>query len=147
MAVDSMPVTDQQARALAFLAAAARPSGARRWDEPGIVAAIAKVKHLHLADVALAAMRAADDRTLETPGAIGNPASSCWRERNADRPRASVRSAGPWCKSCGDTKDEHSAGDHKFEERVEAAVDTAHLPEDLATELAKTRAVLRGGAA
>ena len=81
-----MPITDQQIRALAFLAAAARPHGARRWDEPGIAAAITRVRHLHLPDVALAVIRAADDRTLDTPGAIANPTASCWRERATDRP-------------------------------------------------------------
>ncbi|HEY9352594.1 MAG TPA: hypothetical protein VIP28_05060 [Nocardioides sp.] len=81
-----MPVTDQDARALAYLAARMRPHGARRWDEAGIIAAIGKVKHIALADVALAVVRAADDRTLETPAPIGNLRSTCWRERNANRP-------------------------------------------------------------
>ena len=49
-----MPVTKAQAASLAELAAACRPHGAPRWDAAGIVAAIGKVKHLSLADVALA---------------------------------------------------------------------------------------------
>lgn len=71
---------------LATLAASCRPHGATRWDEAGIVAALAKVRHLSLTDVILATIRAADDRELKTPGAIANPASSCWKERGTDRP-------------------------------------------------------------
>lgn len=115
-----MPVTDQDARALAYLAARMRPHGARRWDEAGIVAAIGKVKHLALADVALAVARAADDRSLETPAPIGNVRSSCWRERNPDRPaehKPYVREH--TCGICGFPETEcrarWSEEDHKFE--------------------------------
>ena len=115
-----MPVTDQDARALAYLAARMRPYGARRWDEPGIVAAIAKVKHLGLADVALAVVHAADDRDLETPAPIGNVRSSCWRERNPNRPpehKPYVREH--TCGVCGFPETECKARwseDHDFEQ-------------------------------
>ena len=115
-----MPVTDQDARALAYLAARMRPHGARRWDEAGIVAAIGKVKHLSLADVALAVTRAADDRTLETPAPIGNVRSTCWRERSTDRPaehKPFVREH--TCGVCGYAKSECEARwseDHEFEQ-------------------------------
>lgn len=82
-----MPVTRDQAAALAELAAAIRPHGARRWDKTGIVAAISNVKDMHLADVCMAVIRAADDRTLETPGAIGNPKAPCWADKRNDRPQ------------------------------------------------------------
>lgn len=114
-----MPVTDQEARALAYLAARMRPYGARRWDEPGIIAAIAKVKHLELAEVTLAVARAADDRDLETPAPIGNMRSSCWRERNTNRPaehKPFVREH--TCGVCGFSKSECEARwaeDHEFE--------------------------------
>lgn len=81
-----MPVTKEQAEALAFVAAAARPYGAPRWDPAGVVAAIRKVAHLSLVDVALAVFRAADDPNLRTPAPIGIPTAPCWRERNPDRP-------------------------------------------------------------
>lgn len=81
-----MPLTDQDIRALTFLASRCRPPGAPPWDEAGIAAAIAKVRHLHLADVALATIRAADDPTAKTPGVIANPTSPNWRERGTDRP-------------------------------------------------------------
>lgn len=76
-----MPVTREQAQMLATLAVAARPTGAPRWDPAGVFAAIGKIKQLALADVAMAVMRAAADRTLETPGAIANLRSSAWSER------------------------------------------------------------------
>jgi hypothetical protein len=82
-----MPVTKDQATALTELAAAIRPHGARRWDKPGIYAAIGKVRDMNLADVAMAVIRAADDRSLETPGAIGNPSAPCWADKRIDRPQ------------------------------------------------------------
>lgn len=80
-----MPVTREQAAQLASLAAAMRPHGARRWDEPGIVAAIAKVAHLALSDVAMAVTRAASDRTADNPGVISATTSIHWREKAAER--------------------------------------------------------------
>lgn len=132
-----MPVTDQDARALAYLATRIRPYGARRWDEPGILAAIAKVKTLNLADVALAVVHAADDRSLETPAAIGNPKSPCWRERNPDRP-AERKPYVPQqtCDICGFAKDDCEARwaeDHEFTP-VPAARDRA-LPKEQAVEV------------
>lgn len=76
-----MPVTQAQAHDIATLAVQCRPHGARHWDIPGVVAAISKVQHLALADVTCAAMRAASDRTIETPAPIGITTSSAWRER------------------------------------------------------------------
>lgn len=73
-----MTATDQQLRALAFLAKACRPNGARRWDEAGIMAALAKVADRSLAEVVLATVRAAADRDCETPGVIPT-AGSHWR--------------------------------------------------------------------
>lgn len=79
-------VTREQADALASLAADIRAAaGHGRWDRPGIKAAIGRVKDRSLADVMLAVARAADDPSLTTPGAIGNPQTSCWVERNTVR--------------------------------------------------------------
>lgn len=64
-----------------ILAADARANGARRWDTPGTIAAIRKVQHLALPHVAMAVLRAAADRTLNTPAAIADLRSSAWRER------------------------------------------------------------------
>lgn len=114
-----MPVTQDQAQRLAALAVDARPHGARRWDAAGVMAAIAKVRHLALADVALAVIRAADDRDLETPGAIGNTQTSCWRERatnrHVDRPHLTP---GNTCGICGQHRtkcEQNPYAEHDFE--------------------------------
>lgn len=111
-----MSVNEQQARALAFLATSCRPHGASRWDEAGVLAAIAKVKHLALADVMLAVARAADDRELKTPGAIGNTTAPCWRERDSNRP-APREPFDPdlFCGICNRPGDGRHPDDHDFE--------------------------------
>lgn len=81
-----MPVTKDQAEQLAALACAARHVKAQRWETAGVVNAIGRVRHLALADVALAVFRAADDPAVNTPGVIANPRSACWHERATDRP-------------------------------------------------------------
>lgn len=108
-----MPVSDRDRSALVHLAQAIRPHGARRWDPPGIDAAIRKIGHLALADVALAVIRAADDRTLDTPGAIANTRSSCWRERQSDRPAPTAPSipSSARCSVCDQPLDGHHATD------------------------------------
>lgn len=117
-----MTVTKDQAESLTALALACRPHGARHWDGPGILAAIGKVKHLALADVAAAVIRAAADRTVETPGVIANPKSPCWRERIADpstkptfRPPMKAEEcrthAGQWADSCSACAADRLAGD------------------------------------
>ncbi len=94
-----MTITRAQAEQLAELATAARPHGARRWDIPGIIAAIGRVQQLALADVAMATMRAAADRTIDTPAVIANTRSSAWRERLAET--APVEKwTGPVCDVC-----------------------------------------------
>lgn len=76
-----MPLTDQDIRALVHLAIRCRPSGSPRWDDAGTFAAIAKVRHLALADVSLSVIRAADDAKAQTPGVIANLGAPNWQER------------------------------------------------------------------
>ena len=83
-----MPVTDTWADRLVMLAIDLRPHGAPRWDAAGIRAAIRHVQHLSLAEVSMAVIRGASDRTLETPAPIGNSKSPCWQERVGERPPA-----------------------------------------------------------
>lgn len=78
-----MPVTDQQARAIAYLAAAVRPHRAPTWDEAGIVANIAKVRDRDLATVTLAVIRAASDRDAKSPGVIPTNGPH-WSEKLAE---------------------------------------------------------------
>lgn len=109
-----MPVTKPEAQMLTTLAVACRPAHAPRWDEPGIMAAIAKVTHLALADVMMTVARAAADRSLEKPAAIGNPAAPCWRERVAEPgPRALPPKPGHACLTCGRHLDACLCGEQK----------------------------------
>lgn len=104
-----MPTSRDDAEALALLTKHARPHGASQWDTPGILSAIAQVHHLDLAEVMKACARAAQDRNLRTPAAIGDVRSSAWRERVADvvtstRPQIcrthGTQHRGPVCPSC-----------------------------------------------
>lgn len=112
-------MTKDQATMLATLAVACRPIGAKRWDAPGVIAALAKVNTLHLADVIHATIRAASDATLDTPAAIGNTASPSWRayldSRTLTTSGRQVR-ADERCNDCGkpETHPLHP-GDHPFE--------------------------------
>jgi len=74
-------IEKREAEALALVVAACRPAKATRWDQAGVMAALAKVRHLALADVAMAAIRAAADSTVKTPGVLGNPTTHHWREK------------------------------------------------------------------
>ena len=100
-----MPVTDQQLRAIAFLASACRPIGCKAWDETGILANVTKVRDRSLGSVIIAAVQAAEDRNAVTPGVIPS-AGPHWRTPDA----APVTSAdkinpGEHCAGCG--KAEH----------------------------------------
>jgi hypothetical protein len=93
---------------LAMLAIDCRPHGAPQWDMPGTRAAIKRVQHLALADVAAACARGGADRTLRTPAALGDTTSSAWRERLTEpvptKPRICPTHAtqyhGATCPSC-----------------------------------------------
>lgn len=76
-----MPLTDQDIRAITYLAARCRAADAPRWDEAGIFAAIAKVRHLNITDVVMAAIQGADDEKAITPGVISNTSSPNWQVR------------------------------------------------------------------
>lgn len=110
-----MPVDKPQAQMLATLAVACRPHGAPRWDEAGTLAAIAKVRHLALADVAHAVIRAAEDRDARTPAVIASTASLHWRETRTDRPAPLIPgNAETCCHKCGKVRERHAAADHEF---------------------------------
>lgn len=114
-----MPLSDQDIRALTYLAGRCRPPHAPRWDEAGIAAAIAKVRHLHLADVALATIRAADDASARNPGVIANTQSPNWRERGTSRPAPrEPYDRTSFCGTCGQPESRCTANphnDHDFE--------------------------------
>jgi hypothetical protein len=65
-----MPLTKDQARLLVPLLIACRPIGAPVWDEQGVMAALSRVANRNIAEVIIAATRAAADREAKTPGVI-----------------------------------------------------------------------------
>lgn len=65
-----MTVNKDQAQMLAALAVACRPHRAPTWDEPGVLAQIAKVRERDLGLVAVAVLLAAVDPDAKTPGVI-----------------------------------------------------------------------------
>ena len=131
-----MPVTKDQAHMLAALAVACRPHGAPTWDAPGVVAAIGKVANLSLADVAMACIRAASDKTALTPAVIAATSSIHWAEKVT--PQMTPRNPRPHeaCDVCGKGDVGHPQ-DHPWQRR---ANDAATPP----TEWAQAREQMRG---
>lgn len=115
-----MPLTDQEIRALTYLAERCRPHGAPHWDATGIFAAIAKVRQMNLADVALSVIRAADDEHAKTPAVIANTRAPNWQERRdaGDRPQPRSYDLGAYCGVCDlperDTRARHGE-DHDWQ--------------------------------
>ena len=70
-----MPTSDQDARALTYLAKRLRDEthGANHWDEAGIWAHVSKLIGRNLAVTIEQVTRHAADPTAKTPGAIGRP--------------------------------------------------------------------------
>lgn len=138
-----MSVNREQAQMLATLATACRPNGAPGWDAPGVMAEIGKVRERALADVILAVIRAADDRTANTPGVIGASGSAHWTERGD---RSTVREPfdqSSFCGTCGkpETRCQTTRvadDDHPFESvlsmrrrRASEDLDTARVVDEL----------------
>ena len=69
-----MTVTDQDLRAIAHLVGKARAD----WDEPGILAALGKIRDEHsVAGLTVRAMRATERRDQRTPAIIALPGQHC----------------------------------------------------------------------
>lgn len=141
-----MPLTDQQLRALTYLVLAARPIGARHWDEGGVYANLAKVRERDLGTVVIAAIQAAEDRNAATPGVIPKPGPH-WRNpesapAHVERPRFDPART---CSVCNLTADLHDrmSGDHEFVS-VERwrAVQPTPPPETAREHLAAAQAVV-----
>lgn len=124
-----MPLTDQDIRALTYLAIQCRPPHAPRWDDAGTYAAIAKVRHLNLADVALATIRAAADPGAQTPGVIANPQAPNWTERSTVRTHLlEPYDAGSFCGTCNQPEHRcraHVRPDHEFVTATAAGIRAA----------------------
>lgn len=123
-------IGDQEARALAFLAAKARPYGARRWDEPGILAVLRKLGDRKLGDVALALFRAADDRNANTPNVLLADTSPHWHERDLGWTAPAERWAGPVCDVCLKPQPACERNPHSGHDFVPRRGENRRLPAD-----------------
>lgn len=97
-----MTTTDQQRRAIAFLTRTYRDTcGGPKLDEPGILVALNKVRHLDAGMVTMAAIRCAADPSIKTPAMIGDPSSAVYVERvGPERARRHTRPEES-CRHCG----------------------------------------------
>lgn len=107
-----MAIDEQQIRAIAFLAARCRPTGAKPWDEPGIAANLRKVAHIDAAEVILATIRAAANRAAESPGVIPNLAGEHWREKVVERTQTAPKRH-EQCLTCGKHLDACVCGEQR----------------------------------
>ena len=142
-------IDQQQIRALAYLAARMRPSGSTPWDEPGVVAALAKVAHLNLAEVVMATTRAATNPDVKSPGVIPVLTGEHWRERVVPRTHPHPLRPEEACRRCGGIKGdchctrERLAADHDDDPNPRA--DHTTDPRALAhAEMARAKARLCG---
>lgn len=140
-----MTVTDQDIRALTFLACRSRPHGARQWKESEVAAEIAKLHHRSLGDVILAVTRAAIDRSAERPSVITSLGSH-WRDTRIEQAFVpQTMTSTERCSICGYSESacaiRHDKDDHEFESAAMAAKRRAEGdPEAAATAVAALKA-------
>lgn len=136
--LEAKMIDKQHAQMLATLACAARPRGAPKWDPAGVVAALANVRHLTLAEVAHAVFNAAANKELRTPGAIGNTGSEVWRTEPSTTLAREPYDAFTTCGICGRARhdcERNPHGDHDFESQHDAIRNRApHPPTTAAVE-------------
>lgn len=132
-----MPVTRDQAHALAPLIAACCPTG-KRWDPPGILAALHQVSDRSLPEVIRAFTRGAEDRSCLTPAAVVKGAHH-WAERSphALTPR-NVRPTEA-CGICGKADAPNHGNDHAWQRN------DSRREANTSTEVSHLRALIRGG--
>lgn len=135
-----MPVTRDQAHALATLAQAIRTetSGAGEWDAPGILAQLEALRGMSLAEVMRAVSRLAEDPNVKTPGGLRDMKNPCWRERVIGQTPRNPRPSEA-CGICGKADSPSHGNDHVWQ-RNDPRRDC-----DTSTEVSHLRALIRGG--
>ena len=144
-----MTVTREQAQMLTTLAIACRPYRAPTWDEPGVMAAIAKCRDWSLPEVALRVIVAAADREAQTPGVIASPGMAI------PETKAPLMTPNTWdpdavCTTCSKTQSVCEArvrfgdDDHVFVSRARNAAETARPPDAVARIVADLHERLDG---
>lgn len=126
-----MPVTEQQARAIAFLAASVRPTGAARWDEAGVFANVMKVADRQLSTVVIAVIQAAEDRKAQNPGVIPTRGPHWRTPESAPRAETQPYSADKFCHVCGQVLAGHRLVDHEPMSAAQYAQELAAQPIDV----------------
>ncbi|WP_310962131.1 hypothetical protein [Nocardioides terrisoli] len=150
-----MPVTKDQARILTSLIVASRPHGAPRWDEPGIMAALAKVADRSLPEVVIASIRAACDASARNPGVIAAPGKA-WdsdtvpieaksRPHPPKRGQDCPRHPGQFADRCGGCRADQLAGPDDDEDTPDSPP-PSWQPGDTKAGAAMCRAAIKGDA-
>ena len=106
-----MSLSKPQAQALAHLIHQLRPE----WDEPGIMAQLAKVVSVNPFDTAMACIRAAANEAAKSPGVISVTTGEHWREKvsKSDAPYPPRREEA--CLDCGAHLDQCRCGNHRVQ--------------------------------
>lgn len=97
-----MTVTDQEARAITFLAASVRKTlhRAPTWDEAGIYDNVIRCREMSLPEVILRVIRAAADRDAATPGVIPKNGPHANEVLKAPKWEPTVIDAADRCSAC-----------------------------------------------
>lgn len=145
-----MTIDKRHLEELADLAIEIRPHGAPRWDKAGVVAALLRVQHIRLSEVTRVVIAAAEDRSLQTPAAIGNVEAPVWRVTNPAALPAAVRThPGRLCSVCSLPESRCRAqwsDDHEYlsNDALRKEVEQQD-PYERDSRLAELRATIRGG--
>lgn len=139
-----MPLTDQDARALTYLAGRLRAEtpGAGKWDDAGTYSVIAGLVGQDLAATIERVVRHAADRDAKTPGAIKRPFVPPAPESGTRYPAKADESCrahpGEWAHNCRACAADRIAGDETEEPRRPASRD----PEKYQAGVARLRATI-----
>jgi len=150
-----MPVNDQDARALTYLARRLREEtlGAGKWDEAGIHAVVSELIGQHLVTTIERVMGHAVDTEARTPGAIRRPYTPTTKPLSRPLDVAPVGSRCTVCgeqaarcgqlwKPTGNRELDGAQGRHVFASPIERDTDLAPVIAELKGHLEPTREVL-----
>ena len=145
-----MPTTEQDARALAFLAKRLRDEtyGAGTWDDPGIWTECRALIGSNLAIAIERVTRHAADPNAKTPGAIRRPytpdAPAAPTRRNPSDPRTTCGICGKDRTDCERTESAIPADRHRFVARMEDRGTSGSHVAELRAALANAQASTEG---
>ena len=141
-----MPVNDQDARALTYLARRLREEtlGAGKWDEAGIHAVVSELIGQHLVTTIERVVGHAVDVEARTPGAIRRPYAPATKPMSRPLEHLAPQDR---CKTCAKSRTDCARnpwGDHEFEPGVfkPRENDLAPVIAELKGHLEPTREVL-----